>query len=97
MISKYRESDDDKKLRKWFANDLSRSLLRGIELRKGNMRGLSPFEMSIDYPISAIAGRNGAGKSTILALACCAYHNSKNGFKLRRLWKTEAVCGTIAL
>lgn len=84
MNAKYRESDDDKKLRKWFSNDLSRSLLRAIELRKGNMRGLAPFAMSIDYPISAIAGRNGAGKSTILAMACCAYHNRKDGFKLRQ-------------
>lgn len=84
MNVKYRESEEDKKLRKWFTNDLSRALLRGIELRKGKMRGLAPFKMTIDYPISAIAGRNGAGKSTMLAMACCAYHNRKNGFKLKQ-------------
>ncbi len=46
------------------------------------MRGLSPFSIDFDYPITAIAGKNGSGKSTILALACCAYHNKKTGFKL---------------
>lgn len=83
MDTKYRESEVDKKLRKWFVNDMSRSLLRRVELRKGKMRALAPFVMSLDYPITAIAGRNGAGKSTILAMACCAYHNKKNGFKLK--------------
>lgn len=84
MDTKYKESDSDKKLRTWFVNDMSRGLLRSIDLRKGSMRGLASFKMNIDYPITAIAGRNGAGKSTILALACCAYHNDKKGFKLAK-------------
>jgi len=46
------------------------------------MRGLTPFKMSLDYPVTAIAGRNGAGKSTIIAMTCCAYHNKKSGFKI---------------
>jgi len=37
--------------------------------------------MEFNYPISAIAGRNGAGKSTLIAIACCAYHAPKNGYK----------------
>lgn len=48
------------------------------------MRGLTPFKLPIDYPITAIAGRNGAGKSTILAMACCAFHNGKGGFRLKQ-------------
>lgn len=80
---KYRESDEDKKLRSWFVNDFTRALLRNVALEKGSLRGLTPFSMSINYPITAIAGRNGAGKSTILAMACCAYHNEKSGFKLK--------------
>lgn len=79
---KYRESHLDRNLRKWFINDNDHSLLRSISLRKGNMRGLTPFSVSLNYPITAIAGKNGSGKSTILALACCAFHNTTDGFKL---------------
>ena len=79
---KYRESNLDRNLRKWFSNDNEHQLLREIRLTEGNMRGLSLFDMSFDYPITAIAGKNGSGKSTILALACCAFHNSSKGFKL---------------
>ena len=79
---KYRESQVDKSLRKWFLNDYSRALLRRIELNKGYLRGLNSFEIAFQFPIVAIAGRNGAGKSTVLALSCCAYHNHKNGYKL---------------
>tara|TARA_R110001606_G_scaffold340310_1_gene488543 strand:- start:1478 stop:1846 length:369 start_codon:yes stop_codon:yes gene_type:complete len=80
---KYRESDKDKKLREWFSNDFSHGLLKRIELKKGKLRGLSEMDLSFDYPITAIAGKNGAGKSTILALACCAYHNHKKAYKLK--------------
>jgi predicted ATPase len=78
---KYRESDKDKKLRDWFSNDYSHGLLKRIELKKGKLRGLSEMDLSFDYPITAIAGKNGAGKSTILALACCAFHNKKKAYK----------------
>jgi predicted ATPase len=79
---KYRESQRDKQLRKRFANDFSHLLLRRIALKEGTLRGLDALDITFQFPITAIAGKNGAGKSTILALACCAYHNSKNGFKL---------------
>jgi len=78
---KYRNSATDKKLRSWFANDYSNSHLRKIEIAQGSIRGLTTCTIPIDYPIIAIAGKNGAGKSTALALACCAYHNKKDGIK----------------
>ncbi|WP_115510047.1 ATP-dependent nuclease [Xanthomonas arboricola] len=81
---KYRESQTDKELRTWFVNDFSKLLLRKISLRKGTLRGINSLDLAIDYPITAIAGANGAGKSTILAMACCAYHNTPKGFKLPR-------------
>lgn len=81
---KYHESQTDKSLRKWFVNEFSRRMLRRIELKHGQLRGLSKMNIQFEFPITAIAGKNGAGKSTILALACCAYHNEKNGFKLAR-------------
>jgi ABC-type branched-subunit amino acid transport system ATPase component len=79
---KYRECKKDKKLRLRFANDNSHALLRRIVLTEGELRGINSLDIYFEYPITAIAGKNGAGKSTILALACCAYHNQKTGFKL---------------
>ena len=79
---KYRESTKDKKLRQRFANDNAHALLRQIRLETGELRGINSLDIRFEYPITAIAGKNGAGKSTILALACCAYHNLKQGFKL---------------
>lgn len=79
---KYRESKKDNKLRQRFANDNSHALLRRIVLSEGKLRGINSLDINFAYPITAIAGKNGAGKSTILALACCAYHNNKSGFKL---------------
>ena len=76
----YRKSNIDKKNFSWFRNDNSRATLASIELVKGNVRGLSPFKAEFDYPISAFAGSNGSGKSTMLALATCAFHNNLNGF-----------------
>jgi len=81
---KYRESSIDKDLRKWFVGDMSKALLRRIILRTGSLRGVNALDISFTYPITAFAGINGAGKSTILALACCAYHAKKDGFKLPR-------------
>jgi predicted ATPase len=81
-IMVYRESNLDKSLRQWFINDNEHRLLRSIHISEGTLRGLSTFKLSINYPITVIAGKNGSGKSTILALACCAFHNSIKGFKL---------------
>lgn len=83
----YRESTLDKQLRKWFKHDNTKALLRSISLM-GKMRGLSAFSIEFEYPITAIAGRNGSGKSTILALASCAFHNKSTGFKLPRRKQT---------
>lgn len=80
----YRESSSDKKLRAKFNSDMSHANLRKIELRKGTLRGLTNLTIDIDYPIIAISGRNGAGKSTVLAIAACAFHNENNGFRLAK-------------
>lgn len=81
----YKYSQIDKRNLNWFKADSSIGTLLEISLSEGTIRGLSPFTISMNYPISAIAGRNGSGKSTILAMAACAFHNEKDGFKrLRR-------------
>lgn len=79
---KYRDSQKDKTLRQRFLNDNSHASLRQIYLNAGELRGINALDIRFSYPITAIAGKNGAGKSTILALACCAYHNQKHGFRL---------------
>lgn len=78
---KYRESQKDKKLRLWFTTDMTKSLLRGVVLKTGKLRGLNSLSIRFEYPITAIAGKNGAGKSTILAMACCAFHNGPHGYR----------------
>jgi predicted ATPase len=79
---KYRYSHLDEANLKWFAEDMTRATLAKIQLSLGEIRGLKHFDVSFRYPISAIAGANGSGKSTVLALAACAYHNSTDGFRL---------------
>ena len=79
---KYKYSKLDKDNLKWFANDMSKATLTEIDIRIGNLRGLHHCHLQFNYPISVIAGKNGSGKSTILALAACAFHNTKKGFRL---------------
>lgn len=76
----YCYSQLDKDNRNWFTNDTSINTLCDIRLLQGKIRGLYPCSVTFEYPITAIAGRNGSGKSTILAIACCAYHNRPNGY-----------------
>jgi len=78
---RYQYSAVDNSNLKWFANDNTVQSLVGITLQEGNLRGLFPSKIEFKYPFSVIAGHNGSGKSTLLAIASCAFHNLKNGFK----------------
>jgi len=77
----YRESRIDRQNARWFQVDNTRATLHAINLRVGHLRGLYPFGVEFEYPISAFAGENGSGKSTILAMAACAFHNNRKGYK----------------
>lgn len=79
---KYHDSHKDKKLRAWFGGDLTKALLRQIQIEKGVFRGVNALDLTFTFPITAICGKNGAGKSTITALACCAFHNRPGAYKL---------------
>lgn len=79
---KYLYSQVDRDNLNWFSTDMTVQSLTEINLREGHLRGLSPFEIKFTYPISVIAGKNRSGKSTILAMAACTFHNSKGGFRL---------------
>jgi len=78
----YNYSKLDKDNLKWFPNDNSCATLRTIKILRGQVRGLKKVTIDFRYPITAIAGRNGSCKTTVLALSACAFHNKPNGFKL---------------
>lgn len=69
----------------WFHNDKSRNTLLKLSVSNGQVRSITPMEVSFNYPITAIVGENGAGKSTILALASCAFHNESTFFPQNRI------------
>jgi len=41
------------------------------------IRGIQEFDINFDYPLTVICGKNGSGKSTILALAALGFHSPK--------------------
>ena len=76
----YKYSNTDRANFRWIDNDHSVATLIQIKLKQGQMRGLDPLTLEFKYPISVIAGENGTGKSTLLAIAACGYHNGKDGY-----------------
>jgi len=51
--------------------------LRLVQLAK--VRGFSGAGVSFDFPVTALVGPNGGGKSTVLGAAACAYKSIKPG------------------
>lgn len=67
----------DKDNLEWFPQDRSKDTPSEIRLQYGKLCRLKPFDLRSTYPILVIAGQNGSGKSTILAITACAFHNLK--------------------
>lgn len=55
--------------------------LRSVTI-EGNpgLRGIRKLEIQFKYPLSVICGRNGSGKTTILAIAALGYHTVEGHF-----------------
>ena len=61
-------------------SELPRPFLESIAIT-GGLRGIDGLLVSFRYPVSALCGKNGVGKSTILALAALAY-NGPSGWRI---------------
>lgn len=66
-------NDEERRLDKFWRDPpkaFGTPLLKGITISgPPSLRGIESLRVPFDYPITAICGRNGVGKSTILALA----------------------------
>lgn len=80
----YALSQIDKDNFQWFNHDRSRNSLVEIKVTNGNIRGVFPYEVEFTYPITAFVGENGSGKSTMLALSACAFHNGDDFHQFAR-------------
>lgn len=80
----YKESQIDLDNKSWFDNDKTRNSLKEIAIHGCNIRSVFPSSIPFNYPICAIAGQNGCGKSTILALVSCAFHNDTSFFPMSK-------------
>ena len=60
--------------KKWETPYFSQKLLN-IKFNEVGLRGVKNTSIEFNYPITAIAGANGIGKTTILQLIACLYHN----------------------
>jgi predicted ATPase len=73
MPGKNPNDTERKLLKRWNSN--FGPVLRSVEIRGSGIRGLRDLTIDFRYPLTVIVGKNGVGKSTILACVCCAYQN----------------------
>jgi len=68
---------DFHEIKRQFDNGLWKKFLNKITLT--NLRGWSGQTVEFRFPVCAVAGENGSGKSTVLKAAACAYDNMHRG------------------
>lgn len=92
-----RLNDNERHLLGFWQNppqNLQRPLLRSIEISGGTgLRGINGLVLPFRYPLTAICGGNGAGKSTILALSALAFHTPPGWFVHRGNTEGNKGCG----
>lgn len=69
-----------KKLSKLWNRDDSYQKLSKVTFNDVGMRGVKNTTIEFTYPITAIAGANGIGKTTILQTIACLFHNMDRDF-----------------
>ncbi len=62
-------------IRRQFANGQWKKFIKSIKVK--NIHGWDGQEMLFNFPVCAIVGENGIGKSTFLKAAACAYDNKR--------------------
>lgn len=60
---------------KWSTGNAWPKRLEWMEIK--NVRGWREQRISFEFPITAIVGENGSGKSTVLQCAACSYKNDR--------------------
>lgn len=70
--------------KKWASNNGWPKRLEWLEI--DGMRGWKKQRINFDFPIVALVGENGSGKSSVLQAAACAYRNETAG---RTLYPSE--------
>jgi ABC-type transport system involved in cytochrome bd biosynthesis fused ATPase/permease subunit len=91
-----RLSITEKKLKRWWDStpDQPHACLSAITVKGSpGLRGISDLELVFKYPISVICGRNGAGKSTILALAALAFEPPTGCASYNAIKRTRKIKG----
>lgn len=84
-------------IRKQYANGEWKKFIKAIKI--SNLRGWNGQCINFKFPIVAIVGENGMGKSTFLRAAACAYKNKKgkdfypSNFFVKTLWDSHSLEG----
>ncbi len=72
-----RLSKAEKDAQNWWENENSKNLLKSISIESNSptgLRGITSLEVIFKAPVTVISGRNGSGKSTVLALSVLGFH-----------------------
>lgn len=90
--------DYKKELQKLWDRDVSYEKLTKLTFNDIGIRAIKGISIDFSYPITAIAGANGIGKTTILQTLACLFHNNDSTYKPYRfsLSKTQLPYYTFA-
>lgn len=87
-------NDIERRLKGWWENRAKASLryplIEGISVQGDpGLRGLKDIHIEFNYPLTVICGRNGCGKTTVLALAALAFHSPPRHYPFNAIRKPK--------